>query len=140
MIIAKNGLEIEVRKYEESDFLSIHALNTQEQWNNLVEKKEDTKAAWKHSNIAYVATLKDQIIGYSRGITDGSITLYICELLIDKAYRGLGIGGNLLYYVHRLFPKTRIEMLASSMSYTYYEYQNFRPFYGFRKTFAEYNR
>lgn len=140
MITLKNGMEIEIRTYKEADFPWIHALNEQEQWNNLVVKKEETKAAWNHSNIAYVATENDKIIGYIRGITDQSITLFICELLIDQAYRGIGVGHQLLYYVHRLYPTTRVEMLASSTSNTYYENQGFRPFYGFRKTFAEYDR
>ncbi|WP_312094533.1 GNAT family N-acetyltransferase [Niallia sp.] len=137
MLILKNEIEIEIRSYKEADFPSIHALNEQEQWTNLVEKKEGTKAAWRHSNIAYVATLDNQTIGYIRGMTDHSITLYICELLIDQAYRGIGLGHNLLYYVHCLFPTTRVEMLASSTSHSYYENQGFRPFYGFRKTFVE---
>jgi len=138
MIKLKNGLEIQVRKYQEDDFPSIHALNREDQWNNLVAKKEDTISAWNHSNIAYVAMLDDKIIGYIRGMTDQSITMYICELLIDQTYRSLGIGHNLLYYVHRLYPNTRVEMLASSTSHTYYETKGYRAFYGFRKNFTEY--
>jgi len=140
MITLKNGIEIQIRSYKEADFSSIHTLNEQEAWSNLVKKKDDAKAAWNHSNIAYVATVDDKIIGYIRGITDQSITLFICELLIDQAYRGLGVGQELLYYVHSLYPTTRVEMLASSTSQTYYENKGFRPFYGFRKTFAEWNR
>ncbi|WP_400241541.1 GNAT family N-acetyltransferase [Niallia sp. JL1B1071] len=140
MITLKNGMEIQIRSYIEADYSSIHTLNKQEKWSNLEEKKDDTKAAWNHSNIAYVATADDGIIGYIRGITDQSITLFICELLIDQAYRGIGIGQELLYYVHSLYPTTRVEMLASSTSQTYYENIGFRPFYGFRKTFAEWDR
>ncbi|WP_375219906.1 GNAT family N-acetyltransferase [Psychrobacillus sp. PGGUH221] len=78
-----------------------------------------------------------RIIGYIRGITDGYISLLVCELVIDQNYRGLGIGTDLLKYVHNLFPKTRMELLASSSSRTYYEGQDFRNFYGYRKTFEE---
>lgn len=140
MITLKNGLKIQIRSYKVGDFSSIYTLNEQENWSNLVEKKEDTKAAWDHSNIAYVATVDDKIIGYIRGITDQAITLYICELLINQAYRGIGVGQELLYFVHSLYPTTRVEMLASSTSQTYYENKGFRPFYGFRKTFAEWDR
>ncbi|CAM5608786.1 MULTISPECIES: GNAT family N-acetyltransferase [Niallia] len=139
MINLKNGLGIQIRPYKEDDFQSIHELNKREQWTNLVEKKEDTKSAWNHSNAAYVATLNDQLIGYIRGITDRSITLFICELLIAPDYRGIGLGEKLLYYVHSKYPSTRVEMLASSTSNTYYESKGFRSFYGFRKTFLEYN-
>jgi ribosomal protein S18 acetylase RimI-like enzyme len=140
VINLKNGLAIQIRPYKEDDFQSIHELNKLEHWTNLVENKEDTKSAWNHSNAAYVATLNDQLIGYIRGITDRSITLFICELLIDPNYRGIGLGEALLYYVHSKYPSTRVEMLASSTSNTYYESKGFRSFYGYRKTFLEYNK
>ncbi|WP_375219971.1 hypothetical protein [Psychrobacillus sp. PGGUH221] len=46
--------KIDFRAYVEDDFESIHLLNIQEEWNNLVAKKEDTKNAWSHSNVAFV--------------------------------------------------------------------------------------
>jgi GNAT superfamily N-acetyltransferase len=130
--------EIRIRKYLETDFNRIQELNQDEGWINLVEKNEDTKQAWGNSTISFVVEIEgDGVVGYIRGLTDSRITLYICELLIDKKHRGLGIGQELLQYVHRLYPKTRIEMLASSSSHTFYEGQGYRPFYGFRKTFEE---
>ncbi|MEI4770410.1 GNAT family N-acetyltransferase [Psychrobacillus sp. FJAT-51614] len=131
------NVKINIREYVEDDFESIHQLNIQEKWNNLVIKKEDTKNAWSQSNVALVACANDHVIGYIRGITDGFISLFVCELLIEKNYRGLRIGTDLLKYVHNLFPKTRIELLTSSSSRTYYEDQDFRSFYGYRKTFEE---
>jgi GNAT superfamily N-acetyltransferase len=129
---------IHIRQYQESDFSRIQELNRDEGWNNLVEKNEDTRQAWENSFVSYVVEAEgDGVIGYIRGLTDTRITLYICELLIDKKYRGLGIGKELLQYVHRLYPKTRIEMLASSSSHTFYKGQGYRPFYGFRKTINE---
>lgn len=81
--------------------------------------------------------MKGIFVGYIRGITDKFITLFIGELVVSTDYRGLGIGQRLLKYVHSLYPKTRIEMLATSTSRTYYEEQGYRAFYGFRKTFEE---
>ncbi|MBN8191205.1 GNAT family N-acetyltransferase [Bacillus sp. NTK074B] len=133
----KDNVVFEVREYREEDFTRIHDLNSEEQWNNLVEKKESTKNAWNNSTIAYVALHEGEIIAYIRGLTDQSITLFICELLIHRVFRGKGIGDALLQYVHGLYPDTRIEMLASSTSHTYYEQKGYRPFYGFRKTFQE---
>lgn len=126
-----------IRPYRETDFPDINRLNAAEGWTNLVEKQEDTKAAWSHSNVAFVAELDGKIAGCLRGLTDGAVTLYIAELLIDKELRGKGIGKELLAHAHALYPNTRIEMLASSTSRTYYESQGYRPFYGFRKTFSE---
>jgi len=135
--ILRNGESVNFRQYAEEDFPSIHQLNIQEQWNNLVERKEDTRQAWAHSNVKLVACIDEKIIGYLRGMTDENITLYVCELLIDGNYRGLGIGTNLLKFVHQQYPKTRIDLLGSNTSSTYYENIKFRSFYGYRKTIIE---
>lgn len=128
-----------VRPYVTTDFNSIQALNAEEGWHNLAEKNESTKRAWENSNVAFVAeTEEQQVIGYIRGMTDTGISLFICELLIDKAFRGLGLGTVLLRYVHDLYPTTRIEMLASSSSRSFYQEHGYRAFYGFRKTYLEY--
>ncbi|MFZ3590682.1 GNAT family N-acetyltransferase [Bacillus sp. DJP31] len=84
--------------------------------------------------MTFVATLDNAIIGYVRGMTDKQITLYICEILITNQYRGSGLGKEMLQFVHNLYPNTRMEMLATSSSHTFYEMLGFRSFYGFRKT------
>lgn len=133
----KDKGNIHFRSYIENDFPQIHQLNIQEEWNNLVQKFDDTQKAWNNSNVKIVVCINDKIIGYIRGFTDYNITLYVCELLIEKNYRGLGIGTNLLKFVHEKYPKTRMEFLGSSSSHTYYEHLNFRRFYGYRKTITE---
>lgn len=126
-----------IRPYQEKDFPVIHEWNKEEGWSNLVARHEETKAAWGNSNAAFVAEIDGRIVGCLRGLTDGHITFYICELLVDRNQRGNGIGTKLLDYVHALYPETRLELLASSTSRTFYETQKFRAFYGFRKTFGE---
>ncbi|MCZ8536872.1 GNAT family N-acetyltransferase [Paenisporosarcina quisquiliarum] len=128
---------INIRPYRSDDYPSIKQLNQMEGWSNLVEKEEDTKKAWDHSNIAYVVTMEEEIVAYVRGITDQAITLYICEILVSEKLRGQGVGQQLLKFVHNQYPTTRMEMLASSTSHTYYEQHGFRPFFGFRKTLPE---
>lgn len=134
MNISKDAL---IRPYCEDDFPAIQQLNSQEQWNNLVAKEQHTKQAWANSTIAVVAEMDGQVAGYLRGLTDGFISLYICELLINQHYRQTGLGKQLMHHVHSLYPKTRIELLASSTSRTFYEAQGYRSFYGFRKTIEE---
>lgn len=129
--------EIVIRPYEETDFPGIHKLNEQEGWSNLVAKQQQTQAAWHGSNLAVVAEQDGRLVGCLRALTDGAVTLYICELLIEKSKRGSGIGGKLMDHVHNLYPKTRMELLASGTSQSYYEAKRFRAFYGFRKTFEE---
>ncbi len=128
---------IAIRMYRKNDFSSIQLLNQEEDWNNLVQNEGTTRAAWDHSNVRYVLEDEERIIGYVRGLTDENVTLYICELLIAKDYRGIGLGRQLLDYVRQMYPKTRVDLLASSSSFTYYEKHHYRPFYGFRKTWEE---
>lgn len=137
MLEIRNGQFIQIRQYNEQDFNAINRLNIEEKWTNLVALKDNTKEAWNNSNVAFVAYSDGDVIGYIRGFTDQYVTLYVCELLIDKRYRGLGIGQYMLKFVHGLYPSTRIELLGSSTSQSFYKQIGYRPFYGFRKTFDE---
>lgn len=128
-----------IREYRKEDFNAIDSMNDAEGWSNLVARGDDTKTAWENSTITYVAEDDGKLIGCVRGFTDTKITLYICELIIHQEYRGKGIGTKLLHHVHSLYPETRMELLASSTSKTYYEQLKFRPFYGYRKTFEEWS-
>ncbi|CAG9620427.1 GNAT family N-acetyltransferase [Sutcliffiella rhizosphaerae] len=112
-------------------------LNQKEGWSNLVQKEEETKIAWQNSTIKYVVYDGEILVGYVRGMTDKYVTLYVCEILINQEYRGLGIGEQLLKYIHSLYPKTRMELLASSSSSIFYEKLGFRKFYGYRKSYGE---
>jgi predicted GNAT family acetyltransferase len=129
--------EIQIVPFKEEHFTAIQELNKKEGWTQLVERNEATFEAWKNSNVAYIVMKDESVAGYIRGLTDGNVTVYICEMLISKNLRGKGAGGKLLKFVHSQYPRSRMEMLASSTSHTFYKSQNFRPFYGFRKTFEE---
>ncbi|WP_433750140.1 GNAT family N-acetyltransferase [Falsibacillus pallidus] len=128
---------IQIRQFENSDFPAIIQLYAAEGWSNLVENAEQTKKAWENSNASCVALIENKIVGCVRGITDGHVSLYVCELICSKEYRGLGIGTALLRFIHEAFPETRLELLGSSSSQSYYEKLQFRPYYGFRKTINE---
>ena len=127
-----------IRTYMESDFDSIQQLNRDEGWSKLVERDALTREAWRQSNVTYVMESENgKIVAYLRGLTDTTVSLYVCELLVASTYRRRGLGEQLLQHVHTLYPDTRLEMLASQNSHTYYEKLRFRPFYGFRKTIHE---
>lgn len=127
-----------IRTYMESDFDSIQQLNRDEGWSQLVERDALTREAWRQSNVTYVMESENgKIVAYLRGLTDTTVSLYVCELLVASTYRRRGLGEQLLQHVHTFYPYTRLEMLASQNSHTYYEKLRFRPFYGFRKTIHE---
>ena len=136
----KKQYQLSIRKYKEEDYIHIQQLNEVEQWTNLAERAEEGRAAWKCSGIALVAEHEEVVVGYIRGMTDRMITLYVCELLVKREYRRLGIGEALLKQAHSLCPETRVELLASASSKTYYEQLGFRPFNGYRITMQEWEK
>lgn len=129
---------MKIRAYVASDFEHIQQLNREEGWTQLVERGELTREAWRQSNVTYVMESDNgEIVAYLRGLTDTAVTLFVCELLVAPAYQKRGLGEQLLQHIHERYPTTRIELLASQTSHTYYEKLRFRPFYGFRKTIHE---
>ncbi|RWZ58198.1 N-acetyltransferase [Halobacillus fulvus] len=128
---------IKIRSFQESDFQAVQEMNAKEGWSNLVDKNEETLCAWLNSEPALVALDEGRVIGYLRGLTDGTTTLYICELLVREEYRNKGIADQLVALAHECYPSTRVEMLATGSSQGYYEKQGYRAFYGFRKAAEE---
>lgn len=124
---------VSFRRFKESDFSSIQNLYREEGWMTFINRDKDTLDAWKNSNIATVAVEGDKVVGLLRGLTDGSITTFIAEIIVHKDYRKKGIGRALLDICHQLYPKTRIELLADEEIYEFYTRNKFRKIMGFRK-------
>ena len=133
-----DGSSLFIEPYEQRFFNDIQKLNKEEGWTNLVQNNVKTEKAWENSNIPFIVINQcKELVGYIRGHTDTSVSLFVCEILIDQKYRGLGVGKILLQYIHTIYPDTRVEMLATSTSRSFYESLGYRAFYGFRKTFRE---
>lgn len=133
-----NGATSEIRiiPYDETYYTAIQGLYLEEGWMNLAENYTQTQGAWRNSTIAFIAVTKDdEVVACVRGFTDTLVTTFICEMLVEKKFRGHGIGKELLNYVHALYPSTRIEMLATESSRSFYQKEGYRSFYGFRKSF-----
>ncbi|ELK48862.1 GNAT family N-acetyltransferase [Halobacillus sp. ACCC02827] len=128
---------IQVRSFLEHDIDAVQQLNEKENWKVLVDRAEETLCSWLNSEPALVAVSDGEVIGYLRGLTDGTMTLYICELLVKEEYRNNGVAQQLLRTAHECYPETRMEMLATESSASYYTGQGFRNFAGFRKTAEE---
>ncbi|MCA0971870.1 GNAT family N-acetyltransferase [Halobacillus litoralis] len=128
---------IQVRSFQENDFQTVQQLNKEEGWTNLVEKHDETLCSWLNSEPALIAMDGNEIIGYLRGLTDSTTTLYVCELLVKKEYRKNGIAERLVNVAHECYPSTRVEMLATQESQGYYENNGYRAFYGYRKAAEE---
>ena len=113
----------------------INELIKQEGWQNLVENKDMYRKSLENSITIVAVDKSSNVIGFIRGITDGYTTLFICELLIIEEKRGRGIGNELINHLHKMYPDTRIDLLATTPSSKFYEKQGFRIFHGYRKNF-----
>jgi N-acetylglutamate synthase-like GNAT family acetyltransferase len=90
-----NSFNIKQAK-EDMDFGKIKELLAQTTW---AKRRNDEKILKSIENsICYGAfTNEDNIqIGFARVITDYATTYYICDVIVDEQYRGIGIGKALI--------------------------------------------
>lgn len=123
----------QIRRFQPDDFEQIHRLNALEGWQDLVADQERTRNAWMNTNAAFVLESDGEILAYVRALTDGSVTTYVCELLVSREARKQGYGQQLLDHLQHIYP-TRIDLLATRQSAPFYEEQGFRAFHGFLKS------
>lgn len=124
-----------IRKFEENYFSQIQKIYENEGWLTILNRSDDALKAFKNSDIVLVAIYEDKVAGVVRGLTDTEITTYIIELIINEEFRGKGLGKSLIAACHSLYPRTRIEVLGSDASKEFYRANEFRDFFGFRKSF-----
>lgn len=123
-------LNLTFREAHEQDVRSLYDLIVKEEWNSFT--KEILIQLINQKSII-VVEINNEIIGYTRFLTDEFITLYICELLIDEKWRRKKVGSKLLNYVHSFYPSTRIECISEEDQF--YIKENFRQIgTGFRKS------
>ncbi|WP_346913251.1 GNAT family N-acetyltransferase [Clostridium sp.] len=127
---------IYIREFTEMDFYSIQVLYQKEGWMTFLKRSEDALKAWENSNITLVALDGDIIVGLIRALTDGEITTYIAEIIVDNSYRGKGIGKALLDICHNLYPHTRLDLLSTDGADEFYQRESFRTHMGFRKSYS----
>ena len=64
------------------------------------------------------------IIAFLRYLTDDVLTTFIAEILVDKAFRGQGLGRLLVEEIMNLHPKTRLELISEADDF--YDHLRFR--------------
>ncbi|HLZ64007.1 MAG TPA: GNAT family N-acetyltransferase [Ktedonosporobacter sp.] len=117
---------ISIRPWTEEDFPAIQRLSSAEGWPTPEQRPDEALIAWRNSWPTLVAVEGESVVGFVRSFTDGEITLYVPELLVDAHYRGRGIGRLLLDTCHYLYPHTRIDILSTEASLSFYESYGFR--------------
>ena len=100
-----------------------------------INREHDALEGWKNSTITLVAIDGNNIVGVVRALSDGKITTYIAEIIVDINYRGKGIGTALLEECYNLYPSTRFDLLSSESADEFYKNNGFRIVAGFRKRY-----
>jgi GNAT superfamily N-acetyltransferase len=127
---------VTIRPWVESDFSAVRDLAAAEGWATLRDRPEEGLRAWQNAWPALVAVRQLEVIGFSRALTDGAVTLYIADLLVAPAWRRQHIGVALLEVCHHLYPTVRFDLLSTEHADAFYQVNGFRPFRGFRKNYA----
>jgi GNAT superfamily N-acetyltransferase len=127
---------VTVRAWTEADFADVQRLSRAEGWPTPITRPQEALTAWRQSWPALVAADGEAVIGFLRALTDGAVTMYIAELLVDAQWRGRDIGYVLLDVCHRMYPSTRIDLLSTASAESFYEHLEFRRFRGFRKSYS----
>jgi len=126
--------DILIRQFVETDYPLVQSLYEKEGWMTFIKRPDEGLKAWKNSTITLVAVEGELVVGLVRALTDGEITTYIAEIIVDINYRGNSIGKALLDVCHNLYPHTRLDLLSTEDEDEFYERNKFRKTTGFRKS------
>ena len=123
-----------IRAWSPNFFDAMRALSSAEGWTTPELRPKATLVAWEHSWPTLVAVDTDgKLAGFLRAITDTQITTYLCELLIVREFRRLGLGRLLVDVCQGLVPTTRLDLLSTDEADDFYRAIDCADFQGFRR-------
>jgi ribosomal protein S18 acetylase RimI-like enzyme len=88
---------------------------------------EDWKIYWEEPNasryrksfeqsITFLALSNGKVCGYSRSLKD-ALFIYVCDLLVNKKYRGYGLGEMLMRCLQKEYPEYPIYIMSGNDEY-----------------------
>lgn len=123
-----------IQAWSSNYFDAICALSSAEGWTTPELRLKETLVAWEHSWPTLVAVDTDgKLVGFLRAITDTRITTYLCELLVAREFRRLGLGRLLIDVCQGLVPTTRLDLLSTGEADDFYRAIDCADFQGFRR-------
>jgi GNAT superfamily N-acetyltransferase len=128
---------VRIRVWKEGDFPAVQELSRREGWPTPTERPDASLRSWQQSWPRLVAVVDDEVIGFVRAVSDGTVTTYIAEILVVAEWRASGIGRAILNATQLLVPGSRIDLLAMPDSSGFYEHNGFRSFRGYRRSWTE---
>lgn len=104
-------MNITIRDACEDDYPHIRQACQEEGWSSY--SRPDIEMALKNS-VVLAAYAGPRFAGFVRALTDGFITIFVCELLVTEEFRRHGIGTALLRRLHERYPDARIDLISEA--------------------------
>lgn len=98
----------EARQEDAEDLTRLYAQEGWPSFDRATVEKLLSSSAW------LVAEEAGAAIGLARYLTDGVLTVYLCEILVAKAHRGRGIGRRLVQGIFARHPGLRMDTLSDA--------------------------
>ena len=113
-----------IRPGSRKDCQAIYSLYQIEIWLSFTDEKVTSLFS---TNLSHFFVLEEdqKILGIARYLTDEVMTTFLAEIIIDKAYRGKGLGRRLIAEIHQKHPLTRIELISEADGF--YQTVGFKP-------------
>ena len=108
-----NAMDITVRRFAQEDGDAILSLGKRERWETPVRRPEEYRQVLRDS-YTLVAEADGAFAGYARAISDGLVTTFLCELLVEPAFRKKGVASRLVDAVQAAFPLTRMDLISDA--------------------------
>lgn len=125
---------VTLRPWRAADFPAIQRLAQAEGWTTFVQQPDASLGAWERSWPALVLDHEGQVVGFLRALSDGAISCYVADVLVEGAWRRQGLGALLLRVCQRLVAPAHLDLLAVPEAEAFYRAEGFRPFAGFRRS------
>ncbi len=125
---------LSIRAWSPNYFDAMCALSSAEGWATPELRPKETLVAWENSWPTLVVVGTDRkLVGFLRAITDTQITTYLCEVLVAREFRQLGLGRLLIDVCQSLVPTTRLDLLSTGEADDFYRSIDCVDFQGFRR-------
>lgn len=100
---------MKIRKITIDDLDQIHALYRQVKWQRYNEELLRDLISSSQWVGAFDA---EKLVGIARYLTDGYLTVFLCEIITDPAYRRRGVGRSLIDEIFQRHPDLRIDAIS----------------------------
>ncbi|MFY0689937.1 MAG: GNAT family N-acetyltransferase [Cyclobacteriaceae bacterium] len=104
-------MEVLIEKYKEADYEQLMQLirSEGEEWESYLNPRYKLNL---EQSITYVARVQKELCGYSRAMLDQGYFIWVIDLLVDRNYRGNGIGKKLLDCIKHDHPDLEIYVMS----------------------------